>query len=78
MADDCAKIKMQQQEACEEHIRQLLAQMTVEEKCMQMGQIVSYQAHRVEDGMAGVERCLIKAARERDILFDTVEFPLIG
>jgi len=47
VTEGCAKTKTPQEEACEEHIRQLLAQMTVEEKCMQIGQIVSGQGAQV-------------------------------
>lgn len=43
MAEACTTTRSPQEEACEEHIRQLMARMTVEEKCMQIGQIVSGQ-----------------------------------
>jgi hypothetical protein len=56
-SEACATTKTPQEEACEEHIRGLMAQMTVEEKCMQIGQIVSgqrAQGKRRGDGYGGM------------------------
>jgi hypothetical protein len=70
MAETCATTKTPQEEACEDHIRELMAQMTVEEKCMQIGQIVSGQgrAHRTRDGKMGMVTWFRKAARGRALI----------
>lgn len=78
MVEACAKIKMRQEEASEEHIRQLLAQMTVEEKCMQIGQIVSEQGAKGGRWDGGRGDMLVKSCKGKELISDTSEGPLIG